>query len=448
MTEQLNPNISISDLYDIYLQCGEITTDSRNCPKGSLFFAIKGERFDGNQFAEKAIENGCAFAVIDNKDYQKDHRFILVDNVLLTLQALAREHRRHFQIPVIGITGTNGKTTTKELIAAVLSERYNVLFTQGNLNNDIGVPQTLFRLNKNHDIAVIEMGASHPEDIKRLAETAEPNFGIITNVGKAHLQGFGSFEGVIKTKKELFDFLRTREDSIAFLNASNPYLVDMAQGLAVVPYSSTENLPLTTCGSIIDCAPFVRFQWHEPVENIDKMGENCKIHEVKTHLIGSYNIDNLMAAITIGLFFSVTPTEICHALENYIPTNNRSQLENTVHNHLIIDAYNANPTSMKAALENFKLMAVSPKMAILGDMKELGNASLEEHQKIIELLKQLDLTDVWLVGDEFSRTTNPFRTFRDVEAVKDALNEQLPEGKYILVKGSNSMRLAQLKELL
>lgn len=434
--------MDIQQLYQIYQQHPVITTDSRDCPQGSIFFALKGESFDGNKFAASAIEKGCAYAVIDNAEYQKDDHFILVEDVLQTFKDLAREHRRQFNIPVIGITGTNGKTTTKELIASVLSEKYNTLFTQGNFNNDVGVPKTLFRLNEQHEIAVVEMGASHPGDIKTLVETVEPTCGLITNVGKAHLQGFGSFEGVKKTKGELYDYLKAH-DALVFINGNNEHLLQMAQSRDIcraIEYGTQEDCQVN--GSIISCAPFLKFQWNSNVEGINVQ------QEIQTHLIGSYNIDNMLAAIAIGLHFGVSPEQIHHALSNYIPTNNRSQMEETGKNHLVVDAYNANPSSMKAALDNFHLMEVSPKMAILGDMRELGEASAEEHQKAVDLMKEYGFENIWLVGDEFGNTQCNYRKFKDVEEVKAAIIAEDIKGFNILIKGSNSTKLWQLPPLL
>lgn len=434
--------MDIQQLYQIYQQHPVITTDSRDCPQGSIFFALKGESFDGNKFAASAIEKGCAYAVIDNAEFQKDDRFILVDDVLQTFKDLAREHRRQFNIPVIGITGTNGKTTTKELIASVLSEKYNTLFTQGNFNNDVGVPKTLFRLNEQHEIAVVEMGASHPGDIKTLVETVEPTCGLITNVGKAHLQGFGSFEGVKRTKGELYDYLKAH-DALVFINGNNEHLLQMAQSRDIcraIEYGTQEDCQVN--GNIISCAPFLKFQWNSNVDGINVQ------QEIQTHLIGSYNIDNMLAAIAIGLHFGVSPEQIHHALSNYIPTNNRSQMEETGKNHLVVDAYNANPSSMKAALDNFHLMEVSPKMAILGDMRELGEASAEEHQKAVDLMKEYGFENIWLVGDEFGNTQCNYRKFKDVEEVKAAIIAEDIKGFNILIKGSNSTKLWQLPPLL
>ena len=446
--------MEIKDLYKLYLQHPCITTDSRDCPEGSIFLALKGESFDGNKFALSALEKGCSYAIVDDASIAPtgDDRFIVVNDCLQTFKDLAREHRRQFDIPVIGITGTNGKTTTKELIAAVLSQKYNVLYTQGNFNNDVGVPKTLFRLTKEHEIAVIEMGASHPGDIKTLAETAEPTCGLITNVGRAHLQGFGSFEGVIKTKCELYDFLRTREDGLIFINVDNEYLIDQIgddEEIWITPYSTDpDNQYSCISGEIISCDPFLKFRWREPLMTLEEEGRSTKWHKIQTQRIGSYNIDNLLAAIAVGINFGVDRKKICAALEEYKPTNNRSQMTITEKNHLIVDAYNANPTSMHAALDNFSLIQADKKMAILGQMGELGEESDKEHRMLVDRLESAGYDDVWLVGDNFKDIDCSFRKFRDVEEVKAAIKDNCPEGFYILIKGSNSNKLFQLPELL
>ena len=443
--------MDIKELYKLYQQHPCITTDSRDCPEGSIFLALKGESFNGNKFAESALEKGCAYAIIDEPEYKKDERFILVDDCQQTFKDLAREHRRQFDIPVIGITGTNGKTTTKELIRAVLSECYNVMATEGNFNNDVGVPKTLFRLNDSHDIAVVEMGASHPGDIKTLVETAEPNSGLITNVGRAHLQGFGSFEGVCKTKGELYDFLISH-DAPLFVNRDNEYLMEMVNSKSsngkspdIYYYGQSDNPDILIRGEVLSCAPFLKFRWRE--QDADA-GYTSEWQTVQTHLIGAYNLDNMLAAITIGYVNNIPFEQINHALESYVPTNNRSQLTETEKNHLIVDAYNANPTSMKAAIHNFRLMEVSPKMAILGMMGELGDVSQEEHQKIIALLQEASFDEVWLVGAEVQKAVSPFRTFANVDEVKAAITEVQPAGRYILIKGSNSTHLYELPALL
>ena len=460
--------MKIEELYQLYQQHPCITTDSRNCPEGSIFLALKGESFNGNQFAVSALEKGCSYAIIDepqvleNLEHQDNldnlgsldnlkQRLILVDNCLQTYKDLAREHRRQFDIPVIGITGTNGKTTTKELIRAVLAECYNVMATEGNFNNDVGVPKTLFRLNDSHDIAVVEMGASHPGDIKTLVEAAEPNCGLITNVGRAHLQGFGSFEGVCKTKGELYDFLLAHDGPL-FVNRDNEHLIKMVKERGekttqsdIYYYGQSDTEDILIRGEVVSCAPFLKFRWRE--QDADA-GYTSDWMEVQTHLIGAYNLDNMLAAITIGYVNNIPFEQINHALESYVPTNNRSQLTETEKNHLIVDAYNANPTSMKAALDNFRLMEVSPKMAILGMMGELGDVSQEEHQKIIALLEEAHFDEVWLVGAEFQKAQSRFRTFANVEEVKQAIAQEQPVGRYILIKGSNSTHLYELPTLL
>lgn len=439
--------MELSELYKLYQQHPLITTDSRDCPEGSIFFALKGESFDGNRFAKAALEKGCAYAVIDEREFAEEGngRLILVDNVLTTFKELAREHRRRFDIPVIGITGTNGKTTTKELIAAVLGEKYNVMYTRGNFNNDVGVPKTLFSLRPEHEIAVVEMGASHPGDIKALVDYVEPTCGLITNVGRAHLQGFGSFEGVKRTKGELYDFLESH-NGLLFLNESNPDLMEMAAQREfghIISYGRDEGGNVE--GEVIDCSPFLNFRWRQHL-HAGQMPANA--YEVETHLIGAYNLDNMLAAIAVGLHFGVSPAQINHALGHYIPSNNRSQLETTEHNRLIVDAYNANPSSMAAAIDNFKLMKAERKMAILGDMLELGAVSDEEHQKTVDTLAAAGIKEVWLVGEEFGKTHTAFRKFKNVDEVKAAIAAHRPENYYILIKGSNGIHLSQLPELL
>lgn len=454
--------MDIKALYELYKSHPVVTTDSRDCPSGSIFIALKGASFDGNKFAGAALAKGCSYAIVDEPEYAKnnDPRIILVDDCLTTYKELAREHRRQFNIPVIGITGTNGKTTTKELLSAVLAEKYNVMHTEGNFNNDIGVPKTLLRLAPEHQIAVIEMGASHPGDIKKLVEYAEPTCGLITNVGRAHLQGFGSFEGVMRTKGELYDFLKAH-NALTFLNTSNSYLVEMARQRElerIVSYGQDKQS--NVWGHVVSADPFLKIEWNadtltsrlqadDDLKDNSDADNNGTMMQVQSHLIGTYNLDNILAAITVGLHFGVTPAQICHALEHYVPANNRSQLTTTADNWLIVDAYNANPTSMAAAISNFTHISVAqPKMAILGDMRELGDVSAEEHQKIVDSLASAGLDEVWLVGDEFMKTRCNFRKFNNVEEVKNAIREQKPRDRYILVKGSNGIKLFELPELL
>lgn len=427
-------------IYKCFEECTGLTIDSRNCPKGSMFIALKGDTFNGNAFALQALEKGCRYAVVDEVQYVEEGNphIILVDDCLTTLQQLANEHRRNLDTCVIGITGTNGKTTTKELIAAALGQKYNVLYTQGNLNNHIGVPLTLLRLNKEHDFAVVEMGANHPGEIRTLVHIVEPNYGLITNVGKAHLEGFGSLEGVISTKGELYDYLRNERQALVFMDMDNEHLRGISEGLHVVGYGMESEKELLVSGVLKACAPFLSFEWNY-------MGNRYKVN---THLIGAYNIKNALAAITIGCYFGVPAEDICCALNGYIPNNNRSQLTKTSCNHLIVDAYNANPTSMVAALENFRLMEVSHKIAILGDMKELGESSMDEHCKIVSLLDECGFERVILIGEEFGKVNRAYEHYNDVEEVKTILSHEKLQGKYILMKGSNSMRLSLLKDVL
>jgi len=478
--------MEIAELYKIFCEHPVITTDTRDCPEGSIFFALKGTSFNGNQFAQKALELGCSYAVVDEEvtcDQLQD-RIIRVDDVLKTLQQLACYHREQLGTMIVGVTGTNGKTTTKELIAAVLSEKYNILYTLGNFNNHIGVPKTLLRLTSEHEMAVIEMGANHPGEIKTLVDIVHPDCGIITNVGRAHLGGFGSFEGVKATKGELYDFIQTATktapqppkgesfrmlssvDSVpehtVFINNDSDDLLEMAalRNLNLIKYGTKDANDLKVRGEVIECAPFLTFQWKNNQQSAIINQQSATMHRVETKLIGDYNIYNMLAAATIGLTFGVSEEQICHALTNYTPSNNRSQLTVTAHNKLVVDAYNANPTSMAAALNNFKAMAVDNKMCILGSMGELGEVSYDEHIKVINQLKDLfnvsantqhptpNTQQVWLVGDEFAKTNHPFRQFANVDDVKAAIAAEQPEGKYILIKGSNSQKLFQLPELL
>ena len=432
------------NLYTLYCEHPVVTTDSRNCPEGSIFFALKGATFDGNAFAVQALEKGCAYAVVDNPDVAaQDERLILVPDILTALQELAAHHRRVWGGPVIQITGTNGKTPTKELIAAVLSEGKRVLYTEGNLNNHIGVPLTLLRIRPGeHDMAIIETGANHPGEIANLCRIVQADWGLITNVGRAHLEGFGSFEGVKQTKGELYDDLHKRGKRI-FINAFDDHLLQMAKERGFT--LQKDALPYVE-GKVSVVAPFVEMQWKASVDE--------PWHTVQTHLIGAYNISNLRAAVTIGLFFGITPEQINHALAAYEPTNNRSELRQSGSNRFIVDAYNANPSSMSAALTNFSFFEDAHKMVILGDMRELGAESLQEHKRIVEQLQGMDLERIWLVGEDFEKACSstssplapcPIRTFKDVEEVKAALKEEPIKDTTILIKGSNGMKLYSLR---
>ena len=424
--------MEIKELYEIYKAHPVVTTDSRNCPEGSIFFALKGETFDGNKFAVAAIEKGCAYAVVDDKTIEHPQT-ILVDNVLDTLQQLARYHRQQMDIPFVGITGTNGKTTTKELVATVLSKKYRVHYTQGNFNNHIGVPLTLLSIKPDCEIAVIEMGANHPGEIKTLANIALPTCGLITNVGKAHLEGFGSLEGVINTKKELYDNLAERGGHV-FVNAANPLLMNVLNAKSYTTYSSNPGVKAAVNGKLLRCAPYVEFEWNSA--------------ELKTNFVGAYNLDNMLAAITVGLHFGVDEKDICDAISNYIPANNRSQLTKTERNTLIVDAYNANPTSMMAAIDNFDIMEGENKVAILGDMLELGEQSEIEHQNIVRRLMESKIERIILVGKEFKKAceTLGVNKFEIIESLGDDFKSQLSvlNSQLILLKGSNGIGLYKL----
>ena len=382
-----------------------VSTDTRNLPAGCVFFALHGERFDGNKFAQQALESGASLAVIDKPEYALPEGTLLVPNTLLALQDLAREWRRELALPIIGITGTNGKTTTKELLATVLSTKYNLHYTQGNLNNQIGVPLTLLQITRAHEMAIVEMGASHPGDIKELVDIAEPNCGLITNVGRAHLEGFGSFEGVQQTKKELYDYLREHQGFI-FRNTDNPYLAQMAGDLKTVAYT-TGTMPSGT------------------------------------NLVGEYNAENVSAAICVGEYFGISREQALEAIRQYVPTNNRSQKMQTANNQLIVDAYNANPTSMQVAINAFK-----GDTYILGAMRELGEYSHLEHQNIVNMLAERKADNVFLVGEEYLQTTSPYPVFENVEQLHQYLQQQPLKGKNILLKGSRSTQMEKLLDIL
>lgn len=421
--------MDIDELYKIYKQHPDVSTDTRNSTKGSIFFALKGANFNGNEYAEQAINSGCSYAVVDEAKYATHPNILLVDNALETLQKLAKHHRKHIKTPIIGITGTNGKTTTKELITAVLSQEYNVVSTQGNLNNHIGVPLTILRIKKEHEIAVIEMGANHVGEIKFLAEIAQPNYGLITNLGHAHIEGFGSFENVIKTKGELYDYIRSSRDGKIFIDYNNNLLREMAEGITSIYYGFDEDLFVS--GKVLAIRPYLEFEW--------KFGN--RRNKVKTKLIGEYNLPNALAAIAIGNYLGVKSSLITKAIEEYEPSNNRSQLKETKKNMLIIDAYNANPTSMHAALENFDHMNVSHKVLILGDMKELGPDTDMEHQKVADYIAHHDFDKVLFVGDNFSRTDTKYPRFKDLNGLKEYLTKNPIEDSYILLKGSRGVQL-------
>ncbi len=449
-------NIETADLYELFKACGSsVCTDSRSVKEGDMFFALKGENFDGNDYACAAIGKGAAYAVIDdagiyeaNPDLQQ--RLVLVENVLEALQQLSKYNRLRYKIPVIALTGTNGKTTTKELIAATLSVKYNVVSTAGNLNNHIGVPLTLLRINEETQAAVIEMGASAPGEIETLVNLVCPSFGLITNVGKAHLLGFGSFEGVKKTKGELYDNL-ARHKKIAFVNVDNPHLMEMAQqydSLHIVPYGLKNN-----CVEILENEPdnpFLRLVMPNPCLT----SEPARI-EVRTNLIGKYNADNVLAALCISSYFDVATEDAVAAIEAYVPSNNRSQMQKTSKNTLIIDAYNANPSSMEAALNNFAAVQAPIRIAMLGDMLELGDDSLAEHVAVIRRALSLGLQEVCLVGKEFGKALTEMgsegeniRHFESSDQLATWVEKTAVSDAVILIKGSRGTRMEKVIEKL
>jgi UDP-N-acetylmuramoyl-tripeptide--D-alanyl-D-alanine ligase len=428
-------NMETADLYALFRKYPSVTTDSRSCPRDSIFFALKGERFNGNLFADQALDAGCTYAVVDERPEGEpaNERIILVDDVLTSLQQLANYHRRKLKIPIIGITGTNGKTTTKELIAISLSREFKVAYTQGNFNNHIGVPLTLLSMNRSHEIGVVEMGANHPGDIRELCEIAEPDYGLITNVGKAHLEGFGSLENVIKTKGELYDFIREHGGKV-FVNKDDEILFELSEGMNRILYGRNDP-SLFASGTIVNASPFLEFDW----SFFDSS------YRVKTRLVGEFNFYNAIAAVAVSKFFGINADRISAALEEYEPLNNRSQFKRTERNDLIIDAYNANPTSMKASLDFFTSIPSSqPKMVILGEMKELGEMSEPEHRAMVDFLQKQSYDRVYLVGDRFRNlipSDGSYRYFEDVESLIASLNVEPVTGHYILLKGSHSVHL-------
>jgi len=431
--------MKINHLYQIFQLHPQITIDSRNCAENSLFFALKGDNFDGNNFAETALNNGCAFAVVDNKKMVKDERYILVKDVLQTLQKLANYHRNQLKTKIIAITGTNGKTTTKELIAAVLAKKYNTLFTQGNFNNHIGVPLTLLRLTAEHEIAVVEMGANHLGEIKMLSEMVEPDFGLITNIGKAHLEGFGSFEGVLAAKTELYEFIREQHKGRIFINNCNENLVNASNGILNISYGINSNADVS--GHIIEQNPLVTLAWASQRFSVTA-------EKIPTNLVGTYNAENLLAAISVGLFFDVETKDICDALKEYAPQNHRSQFIKTDKNSLIVDAYNANPTSMEAALTNFAAIQFPHKSVILGDMLELGEESENEHKKVVENLQKYNFDNVFLIGEIFAKINSDYKNFKNIDEFTAFLQQNPIENSTILLKGSNGIKLEKTLEIL
>ena len=420
----------IEKIYELYKTAYTITTDSRNITKGCVFVALKGEHFDGNDFALKVAEEGIAAAVIaDRQNLPQHERLFVVDDSLKTLQQLAHYHRQQLNTPIIGITGTNGKTTTKELVSVVLAKKYKIIFTQGNFNNHLGVPLTLLRIKPDTELAVVEMGANHPGEIQQLANIGEPEYGIITNIGKAHLEGFGGFEGVIRTKNEMYQYI-AQHDGLLFVNHDNNLLMDLAYNINKVTYGSKTGAD--TQGKMLTANPYLSVEWN---------GKH-----ISTQLVGDYNFENVMAAICVGTYFKVTENDIVDALSSYCPTNNRSQVIETSRNRVVMDAYNANPTSMSHAIKNFRNICKSDNLLILGDMRELGQESEQEHKTIIKLLKELKFKNVYLVGSEFSKCSDSseYSSFDYVEELAQYLQQHPISGYDILVKGSNSIHLNKI----
>lgn len=468
--------MTIEQLYELYLKSGIVTTDSRTITPGSLFFAIKGDTFDGNTFAAQALEKGASACVIDNEKYKADDRCIVVDNSLTTLQRLAAYHRSRITIPVIGITGTNGKTTTKELVTAVLSKRYRTYATKGNFNNHIGVPLTLLSIPSDAEMAVVEMGANHPGEIEFLCNIANPDFGLITNVGKAHLEGFGSFKGVVRTKCELYKHLAAMA-GVIFVNSDNPILMERAEKMAQLPSSPSVlpgvvpsipgavpsqydtdfhprgvNMPMASVvtygsgtdaeikGSYVSSNPCMKFYFED--------GDH--VYTVQSNLIGGYNYDNAMAAVCVGRYFGVELFDIKSAIEDYMPSNNRSQFIKTQNNSVVLDCYNANPSSMSVSIDNFISMEADNKVVILGEMRELGSDSRNEHKALLDKVLSAGFKSVILVGDEFRFACKEpgVLWFATSDEARQYLLQSRLEGCTVLVKGSNSNKMWQLQECL
>lgn len=425
--------MQIEQLYARFLESAGISTDTRKIDKGKLFFALKGGNFNGNQFAEEALKKGAVLAVVDEKHFADHDRIVIVDDVLKTLQLLAQHHRKQLSARVIAIGGSNGKTTTKELIAAVLGTTYKTFYTQGNLNNHIGVPLTLLSVSKDMEMVVIEMGANHLGETGILCEIAQPDFGLVTNNGKDHLEGYGSMEGVRKGNGELFDFLR-KKNGQAFVCADQSDLMEMSEGMNRITYG--ENETATCSGQLKELFPFLKIELRNANE------------QVSTHLIGRYNFDNIMAAVCIGKQFKCTMENIRQAIETYQPSNNRSQVLKQGSNTFILDAYNANPSSMQAALENFSLMPVQHKIVILGDMLELGAVSDEEHLEMISMIQKQKFEQAILVGNEFekalTKSNTDFLHFKNVQQLKDWFEQQEFVDHYFLLKGSRLIGLEKL----
>ena len=425
----------MNNLFELFYTSTVIATDTRNIEKDSLFICLKGENFNGNKFAEQALEKGAKFVIVDEIEFKTKENIYLVDNSLEFLQKLANHHRNKFNIPIIGITGSNGKTSSKELINAVLQKKYTVLATIGNLNNHIGVPLTLLRLNNSHEIAIIEMGANKFKDIEELCDIAEPNYGIITNIGKAHLEGFINFEGVLKTKKELYDSILKKKGTI-IINSDDEVLIKNAPNVNTIKYGTNSNAAIE--GELINLSPFVEMKWKT---------ENYTSDLISTKMVGKYNFYNFLAAISFGITFNIEPDKINEAISEYTPDNNRSQIKKTKHNTLILDCYNANPSSMTNALESFSQIKQTKKLAIIGDMLELGDESVKEHQTILDLIKQLNI-NIITVGPIFESINSNQLKFTNTSNAQEYFKTNSFNEYLILLKGSRGIGLEKLEEFL
>ncbi len=428
--------ISIAELYSVFLKHPIISTDTRTILPASMFFALKGPAFNGNQFAEKALAAGAAFVVIDEVEFKKDDRFLLVEDVLTTLQELANYHRQHLQIPFLAITGSNGKTTTKELIRAVLAKKYKTHATKGNLNNHIGVPLTILSITPDAEFAVIEMGANHQKEIESYCKIAEPDFGLITNVGKAHLEGFGGFEGVKKGKGELYSWISVNGKMI-FINGDNNHLKEMSGGIINEKKIFYGTADYFYCfGKLLKEESFLNITWTSE----DRSGL------IESQIIGGYNFENILSAVCIGNYFGVKAADIDDAVSAYVSDNSRSQIVKAGTNTIILDAYNANPTSMEAALNNFGKINSDQKYIFIGDMAELGEESREEHKKIIELLKKMKPTTVVLVGKNFGEFESEIFClhFIDSEKAAEWVSGNAFENATVLIKGSRSSKMEKV----
>lgn len=428
--------MKITDLYQVFVKSNGIVIDSRKVQQNDFFVAIRGDNFDANTFAKQALDQGALCVVIDNADYYIDQRTILVEDSLKTLQELANYHRKQLNLPIIALTGSNGKTTTKELIQVVLAQKFNTKATLGNLNNHIGVPLTLLSFDKDTQIGIVEMGANHQKEIEFLCTIAEPDYGYITNFGKAHLEGFGGFEGVIKGKSELYSYFTAKKEGLIFINRDDAIQVEKSEDLTQFSFSfldKSANIYIQNCQT----NPFVKLDF----DNI----------EVQSHLIGAYNATNIAAAITIGNYFEVSNNQIKKAIESYIPTNNRSQLLEKNSNKIILDAYNANPSSMKAAIENFTKLDAVDKLMILGDMFELGKESIEEHKNMVEFIEKEYNSRVFFVGKDFcssQKKNEKLQFFENFDTLKTYLSENKITNKTILIKGSRGMALERSLDVL